>query len=252
MVQGVQPPTPPPRTLYAPHSTTLCSPILPQHSFSPLRPHTYRSPNPSRTPTPRRTSLPTSTYMHLYLAQHPCVSPPRPAFPPKTHARVPLHPAISQPPPLRLGGAGGRPGGGRPLSVLPYLAEEGKPATGTAPARGSGHRREGRLFGRPVAPLADVGQRRHALLVPPVLCGEGQDRHDPPPPHCTGIGVSLLSLGSQPLQSPGTAGSCPSPLLAVMYTHFLSLLMGRGLPGAQETKLRRDPSDHLGKAPAGA
>lgn len=30
-----------------------------------------------------------------------------------------------------------------------------------------------------------------------------------------------------------------------MYTHFLSLLMGRGLPGAQKTKLRRDPSDHL-------
>lgn len=51
------------------------------------------------------------------------------------------------------------------------------------------------------------------------------------------------SSPSEPHEEPWPA--LLSPLLAVMYTHFLSLLMGRGLPDAQETKLRRDPSDHL-------
>lgn len=37
----------------------------------------------------------------------------------------------------------------------------------------------------------------------------------------------------------------PSPRLAVMYTHFLSLPMGRGLPGAHEMKFIMDPSVHL-------
>lgn len=54
-----------------------------------------------------------------------------------------------------------------------------------------------------------------------------------------------IGTGAPTPQSPIRSPALPSPRLAVMYTHFLSLLMGRGLPGAQDTKLRRDPSDHL-------
>lgn len=36
-----------------------------------------------------------------------------------------------------------------------------------------------------------------------------------------------------------------SSRLAIMYTHFLSLPMGRGLPGAQEMKFIMEPSVHL-------
>lgn len=42
-----------------------------------------------------------------------------------------------------------------------------------------------------------------------------------------------------------SAPTSPSPRLAVMYTHFLSLPMGRGLPGAQEMKFMMEPSVHL-------
>lgn len=42
-----------------------------------------------------------------------------------------------------------------------------------------------------------------------------------------------------------SALTLPSPRLAIMYTHFLSLPMGRGLPGAQEMKFIMEPSVHL-------
>lgn len=48
-----------------------------------------------------------------------------------------------------------------------------------------------------------------------------------------------------PAQALLSALLLPSPLLAVTYTHFLSLPMGRGLPGAQEMKFIMEPSVHL-------
>lgn len=98
----------------------------------------------------------------------------------------------------------------RPHPTPPYLAEEGDPAVGTAPACGSGHRWRGGLHGGGIAPLADVGQRRQALLVPPVLCG---DRQANDAPIASGQGASAPPAAPCPS---GAAGPSPSPLLAVM------------------------------------
>lgn len=252
MAQGVYPPPPPP-TLptrvhsAAPSASTLLLPSALSCLPAPqplLHPHPTAHPSPS---IPRHVPSPPLLRPHpmAHLSQHPGAR--TPSISPRRCAHVPCHPAFLRHP---LSRAGGRPGGGHPLTTpSPYLAEERKPAKGTSPTRRGGQRWQGRLRGRPVAPLADVGQCCHALLVPPVLCGEGQAGHDPP---ChTEAEVSLLRPQLQPFPSPSMARSHPSPRLAVMYTHFLSLVMGRGLPGAQETKLRRDPSDHLRKGARG-
>lgn len=192
MVQEVQlppalsPAPSPPSHPLQPHSAPV---VLLAFTLSCLPP-----PNPSGPPTSLLANL--CTHLTFPTSRHISSSIPvnaSPSIPHKTCAGIPLHPATLQPPPLCLHRAGERPGSSHHLSILPsplpscctlslqwYLAEEGQPALGTAPTRGSRYRREGRLHSRPVAPLADVRQRRHALLVPPVLCGEGQAGHDAP------------------------------------------------------------------------
>lgn len=133
----------------------------------------------------------------------------------------------------------------QPRPILPYLtpahpphlAEERDPATGTAPTCGSRQWWDGRLHSSGIAPLADVGQRRWAFLIPPVLCRKRWGRDTP--------SAQPAALG------PSRAQHCRMRLLTSAGRHIDALLVlvdGTGFAWCPGDKVEEGPIRPPGKA----
>lgn len=211
----------------SPAPSPLSHPLQPHSAPIVLLPFTPSCIPPSN-PSGPSTSLLANLCTHFtfpipqHVSQHACK-----CIPQNSPQNVQASPSCHlQPTPLHLSRAGGRPGSSHHLSILPsplpscsplslqrYLAEEGQPALGTAPTCGSRYCREGRLHNCPIASLADIRQCCHALLVPPVLCREGQAGHDAP------LHWYQCSSPSEPHMEP-----CPALTSAGCHVHTLPVL----------------------------